>query len=92
MMWGMGVFNPHIAATVSLACSSYEFPLHIADIAIDEAEEILSKERHAGAPDANLVTYKTGDYMLSSVQDYRPGEKGVKNISALTMSPEASIY
>ena len=35
MMWGMGVFNPHIAATVSLACSSYEFPLHIADIAID---------------------------------------------------------
>jgi hypothetical protein len=93
MMWGMGVYNPHIAATVSLACSSYEFPLHIADIAIDPAEEILSRERHAGTPDANLVTYKTGDYMLSSVQDYRPGEKGsMEHVWQATMGPEAVVF
>ena len=93
MMWGMGVFNPHIAATVSLACSTYEFPLHIADIAIDPAEEIWSKERHAGTPDANLVTYKTGEYMLSSVQDYRPGKKGSEeHVWQATMSPEAVVF
>jgi hypothetical protein len=93
MMWGMGVFNPHIAATVSLACSSYEFPLHIADIAIDQAEEILNKERHAGTPDANLVTYKTSDYMLSSVQDYHSGEKGIEeHVWQATMSPEAVVF
>lgn len=93
MMWGMGVFNPHIAANVSLACSTYEFPLHIADIAIDTAEEILSKERHAGSPDANLVTYKTSDYMLSSVQDYRPGEHGAEeHVWQATLSPEAVVF
>jgi hypothetical protein len=93
MMWGMGVYNPHIAGTVSLACSSYEFPLHIADIAIDSSEEIWSRERHVGSPDANLVTYKTGDYMLSSVQDYRPGEKGSsEHVWQATMSPEAVVF
>jgi hypothetical protein len=93
MMWGMGVYNPHIAATVSLACSTYEFPLHIADIAIDPAEEILSKERHAGTPDATLVTYKTGDYLLSSVQDYRPGERGAEEqVWQATMSPQAVVF
>lgn len=93
MMWGMGVYNHHIAATVSLACSTYEFPLHIADIAIDQAEEILSKERHTGTPDANLVTYKTGDYMLSSVQDYRPGEQGAEeHLWQATLSPEAVVF
>ncbi len=93
MMWGMGVYNPHIAANVSLACSAYEFPLHIADISIDPAEEILSKERHAGNPDANLVTYKTSDYMLSSVQDYRPGEKGAEDhVWQATMGPEAVVF
>ncbi len=93
MMWGMGVYNPHIAATVSLACSTYEFPLHIADIAIDAAEEILSKERHTGTSDANLVTYKTSDYMLSSVQDYKPGEKGAEeHVWQATMSPEAVVF
>lgn len=93
MMWGMGVYNPHIAATVSLACSKYEFPLHIADIAIDQAEEIWSKERHAGTPDANLVTYKTPNYMLSSVQDYRPGERGgEEHVWKATLGPEAVVF
>ena len=93
MMWGMGVYNPHISGAVSLACSAYEFPLHIADIAIDLSEEIWSKERHAGEPDANLVTFKTPDYMLSSVQDYRPGEKGTEeHVWQATMSPEAVVF
>jgi hypothetical protein len=93
MMWGMGVYNPHIAATVSLACSTYEFPLHIADIAIDQAKDILNTERHKGTPDAILVTYKTADYLLSSVQDYRPGEKGSEeHVWQATMGPEAVIF
>lgn len=93
MMWGMGVFNPHIAATVSLASSKYEFPLHIADIAIDPADEIWCKERHAGTLDANLVTYKTPNYMLSSVQDYHPGERGAEeHVWQATLGPEAVVF
>jgi hypothetical protein len=42
-----------------------------------QPEELWSQERHRSrAGEANLVTYRTPDFMLSSAQDYRPGEAG----------------
>ena len=41
----------------------------------------------------NKVTYKTPDYMLSSAQDYRPGEFGYQqHIWQATLSPEAVVF
>ncbi len=76
LMWGMGVFNDKIMATVSLACmENYGFPKIIGDIAADLPEEMWNRERHAGKLEAwcdktdgdwevNKVTYKTPDTML----------------------------
>ena len=73
LLWGMGVFNSHVLGTVSLACSDYELPPVIAEIAADLPEEMWSRERHAGelalwrnsgshGVEVNKVTYKTPDY------------------------------
>lgn len=101
LMWGLGVFNPHISGTVSIACSEYEFPLLIGDIAVDPSDSICEKEHHCMAPDANgdvewevnTVTYKTPDYMLSSAVDYRPGQKGSnEHIWQATLGPDAVVF
>lgn len=103
-LWGLGVFNHHILGTVSLACSDYEYPAFFADIATDLLEEMWGKERHLSIPsggepsssgegEVNTVTYKTPDTMLSSAQDYRPGERGSQeHIWQATLGPEAVVF
>jgi hypothetical protein len=100
MMWGMGVFNPHIAGTVSMSCADYEFPLLIGNIAVDQAE-VWEQEHHCAPPSeggssdwhVNTVTYKTADFMLSSAVDYRPGQKGnTEHIWQATFGPEALVF
>jgi hypothetical protein len=107
LMWGMGVFNSHILATVSLACmENYGFPLIIGDIAADlpPSGEMWNRERHAGRLEewcdretgdweVNKVTYKTPDCMLCSAQDYHPGESGVQqHIWQATFGPDAVAF
>jgi len=105
LMWGMGIFNQHILATVSLACAQgYELPPLIHDIAADQPNELWSRERHVGeleewcdcatgAWEVNKVTYKTPDFMLSSAQDYHPGEPGYQqHIWQATMGPDAVVF
>lgn len=105
LLWGMGVFNDKILATVSLACmENYELPLLIGDIAADLPAEMWNRERHAGTLEewcdretgeweVNKVTYKTPDYMLCSAQDYHPGESGVQqHIWQATFGPDAVVF
>ena len=105
LLWGKGIFNRSILGTVSLACAvNYQLPPVVEAISIDPAEEIWSRERHAGQLEewcdrdegeweVNKVTYKTPDYMLSSAQDYRPGEPGYQqHIWQATLSPEAVVF
>jgi hypothetical protein len=43
--------------------------------------------------EVNKVTYRTPDYMLSSVQSFRPGEKGYQqHIWQATLSPYAVVF
>ena len=96
-LWGLGVYNHHILGTVSLAISDYEYPAFFADIAVASPEEMLSKERHvislSGEDEVNTVTYKTPDYMLSSAQDFRPGNPGSQeHIWQATMGPDAVVF
>ncbi len=105
LMWGMGVFNQHMLATVGLACAeNYELPPIIQSIAADLLEEVWNCERHAGeleewcdrsagSWEVNKVTYKTPDYMLCSAQDYFPGESGYQqHIWQATMGPDAVVF
>ncbi len=90
LLWGMGVWNQHIRGVVALACSAYELPPIIADIAADPAEEMWSREQHPGV---NKVTYRTPDYMLCSAQDYRPGQPGdQQHIWHATLGPDAVAF
>jgi hypothetical protein len=102
MLWGTGVFNHYIVGTVSLACSHYEFPTLIGDIANDRREEMWSQEQSGNVvnitdngnnPGVNIVTYRTPDTMLSSAQDYRPGEKGDhEHIWQATLGHDAIVF
>jgi len=97
MMWGMGVYNSHILGVVSLACSDYDFPLLIGDIATDTTRKVEIRERQVVDPGAgasvDTLTYKTADYMLSSAQDYRPGERGgSEHIWQATLGHEAVVF
>jgi hypothetical protein len=104
MLWGMGVYNHHILGTVGLASSDYAYPTFFADIATDMPEEMWSKERHVRLPqigedstpsgvEVNTVVYKTPDYMLSSAQDFHPGERGKQeHIWQATMGPDAVVF
>jgi hypothetical protein len=96
LMWGMGIFNHHVAGVLSLANSTnYEMPLLFARIAQEFPEEVWSREQHAPAAgqEANIVTYKTPEYMLSSLQDYRAGEQGDEEmVWRVTMGAEAVIF
>jgi len=97
MMWGTGVYNGHNHGTVALAASNYEFPLLLGDIANDPASKIWVRERslidEASAAEVNRVTYKTPDYMLSSAQDYRPGQRGgTEHIWQATLGPDAVVF
>jgi hypothetical protein len=64
-------------------------------IAADLEQETWSREQHApdtGHP-ANLVTYRTADYMLSSAQDYRAGEPGSReHVWQATLGPDAVVF
>jgi hypothetical protein len=102
LMWGLGAYNSATMGYVSLACAdNYGFPELIQAIATDTDLQglgaVWSRERHAPAGDetAGVTTamYRTPDYMLSSAQDYRPGESGSReHIWQATLGPAARVF
>jgi hypothetical protein len=96
LMWGMGIFNHHIAGVVSLACSTnYQMPTIIETIALDAPAELWSREQHALPHEqpANIVLYKTPDYVMSSLQDYLPGQPGQQErVWQVTLGAEPVVF
>jgi hypothetical protein len=102
LMWGQGNYNSHVLGTVSLACcQSYKLPGVLRDIAGDEKAVLWGLEQHASPIEmesrsiqsANKATYRTSDFMLSSVQDYLPGRPGSsEHIWVATLGPDAVIF
>ena len=105
LLWGMGVFNEHMMGSVSLACSDvYFLPPIIAAIAGDLQGSLISRERSTAAKngageqgaipwEVSKVTYRTADGMLSSAQDFRPGEPGRwEHVWQATLGPDAVVY
>ncbi len=98
MLWGVGVFNHHITGTVGLACSEYEYPAFYHALANQIPESFLHRETigipgNLEAEAVHLVTYKTPDFQLSSVQDYAPGlPNGQEHLWQATFGPEAIVF
>jgi len=105
LLWGMGVYNEHVMGSVSLACSDiYFLPPIVETIAGDSQGPMISRERSRAANgrageqeetvwEVNKVTYRSADGMLSSAQDYRPGEPGGReHIWQATLGPDAVVF
>ena len=84
MAWGVGLPDAASAAGIALAQSAYAAPGVIQELGLFVPEALWSRERHGGtaaerageAEETHRWTYKTPDFMLSSLQDYRAGERG----------------
>ena len=89
LLWGIGAWNWHLAGPVSLACcQGYEQPPLIAALASEpHPAGMWASERQAVRGESeeerdNLArrtlhkaSYKTPDYLLSSAQDFQPGQR-----------------
>jgi hypothetical protein len=97
LLWGAGGYATNqaaslLAATTSLglASKSYVLPDAIRAIAQAQQDALWIQERHA---DARVVSYRTPDYLLSSAQSYRPGERGSREqVWQATLSSEALVF
>ena len=76
LLYGEGHLGGHSVGVVPMATGGYRPPEFFADIASDSANPVLS--RHHQGNDANFIVYRTPDYMMSVLQDYRPGEKAAQ--------------
>jgi hypothetical protein len=98
LLWGMGTYNHHAAGVVSLACASgYEPPPILEAIAHDAPGELWSHERHAapGKEPTEIDTYKTPDYILSSVRNLVPASPGKSELvwrATFGPGPEAVVF
>jgi hypothetical protein len=95
LFYGLGIFNYHIESTVSLALmENYEFPPIIAEIASGTSEPVWNREQQGqGESAVNKVSYRTADYMLSSAQDFHPGEPGhQEHIWQATFGPQSVVF
>jgi len=94
LAWGAGTYEPDLRGAVSLglAGKSYQAPAVLRLIADDRQFEVWAREQQ-GRGGVNLVTYRTNDCMLSSVQDYRGGQPGSReHVWQATLGPEAIVF
>ncbi len=102
--WGLGGPNSHCEVAVSLINAGYEVPQVIQDIGLFVPDSLWSQELHAfalqdeddgaGVPErTRRWTYQTPDFMLSSLQEFRPGQRGgYENVWQATLGYDARIH
>ena len=108
LWWGMGAFtNPSVINLTYDTAEKYHLwyyqdlqplrtmgrvlrPLGLMPL----ASRLLSPDANGGVmSEVNKVTYRTPDVMLSTAQDYRPGEKGYQqHIWQATLGPYAVVF
>ena len=85
--WGLGLPDGSHSVGISMAHSEYNVPIVIQELGLFVPEELNGEERHVwtkdvpesiaeGEEEFHRTTFKTPDFMLSSLQDFRPGQEG----------------
>jgi len=106
--WGMGMFTIPEAINLTIQTADewdlWHYPdfrdlKDVADIlkainGFEAASRLLDPDPNGVyMGEVNKVTYRTPDYMLSSAQSFRPGEKGYQqHIWQATLSPYAVVF
>ena len=97
LLFGSGAFTPCLNGIFSLAVAKdYQMPALLVQTASDGFEAIWTRERSARPAEgweACQVAFKTPDFLLSSLQDYRPGQPGGQvHPWQATMGTEAVVF
>ncbi|MBI1297330.1 hypothetical protein GC175_20510 [bacterium] len=95
LLWGMGSYDGRLGGAISLGLAGnvYQLPDIIRSIALDRPQSMWVQERRRGNEDHILVSYKTPNFLLSSLQDYSPGHRGQREQAwQATLGPEALIF
>jgi hypothetical protein len=103
--WGLGTWNGETRATGMLAMARrYRVPEIIQEIGADLPELLVTRARSAGryrprfdlrrgSWEANTLTHRTPEGMLSAAVDHRPGAVGIQeHLWQATLSPEAVVF
>lgn len=101
LFWGMQEFIHPLSVRMSKSISErydtwpyrdYDRYISVYDKEIAEKGSTVDRERFA-LSEANIVTYHTPAYMLSSLQDYRKGMPGYQQHPwQATLTPKALVY
>ncbi|MBI4928918.1 MAG: hypothetical protein HY835_14220, partial [Anaerolineae bacterium] len=95
LMWGMGVFNAHTAAVVSLAMMrDYDLPEVMGEVAAGLSDDFTGREQQSLHGQAcNKVIYRSPEYMLASAQDYKAGQLGEReHLWQATLGPDCVVF
>jgi hypothetical protein len=96
LVWGIGVYNSATHATLAFALqNNYQIPDLLQNIAAEE-NLVWARESHpeslAGQP-VEKTLIKNHDYLLSSLQDFHPGEKGCQqHLWQATLGADATVF
>ncbi|MDF2723303.1 MAG: hypothetical protein K0Q59_2978, partial [Paenibacillus sp.] len=96
LIWvGYGVGNVNSTSfNVSVYLSDYEPPQQLAELAKLNPQEELEFQLEQGKDGyAKLIHYRTSSFVLSSISDFRAGQRGYQeHVLQLAFSPEAQIW
>lgn len=103
LFWGMQEFiHPNVVEMSKVLSEKYDtWPYRNYDSYIRRYNQEVAEHGKVLNPnldrfalsEANIQTYRTADFMLSSAQDYRPGSKGYQqHIWQATLGPEAVVF
>ncbi|MBN1641287.1 MAG: hypothetical protein JXA09_08625 [Anaerolineae bacterium] len=84
-------------APVTIATSRYRLPKILSDIATDREAVVEAKVRQGllrgTAPSADMIVYRTPDYMLSGLQDHRKGEyESSTHVAQVTLGNKVVLF
>ena len=99
LLWGTGSLSKGTSGMAStlLATSAYRAPAILTNMAVDKKTVVESRQRqglHRGPiQSAEFVVFRTPDYQISGVQDYRKGEyESSSHPAQVTLSNKNVIF
>lgn len=91
--YGIGNVNAHSLSNVIFCLSDYEPPESYRSWLLPDGQGFQYGYEQGAGGYARLSLYKTRDFVLSSIQDYRPGENGYQeHVMHYAVTPEAQIW
>ncbi|SCY79196.1 hypothetical protein SAMN05720606_109149 [Paenibacillus polysaccharolyticus] len=92
--YGVGHVNNYSISNVALSLSNYIPPAAYQEhLLLEENEQLTFTNQQGKGGYARLYHYRTAEYALSSIINFRPGKPGYQeHVNHLSLSPEAQVW